>query len=677
MELGNAEFLKALLDGMPNPVVVAGRDHSVRFANSAARKAFARDTGAAERHTCHRLIYELETPCDAVGEPCPLEEVFRSGKTVTVYHQCLGRGAGLDIIAVSASPVFDAAGEVSAVEEVFHRVSESVIAERLMTLEQRLRGFSESAADALVTLDQTGMIVYANNAATELFGCPVEELVGKPATLLLPERLRADSGALLRRFREASVAARAERTAELVCAAKDGSEINVECSFSQWKTDEATYYSAVMRDATARRREMEELRAGRDALVKEHADLNRLFKLVEMGKREWEMTMDCVDDMVILTDARGIIRRCNKSFKDFSRMRYEDLLGKDCIEFLVDQGIEMSALLSKEIEVFFTPAQRWFRINTNPVREDGEHESGRVITIHDMTEIKLMTQKLEQTNREIEKAYSELKMTQAKILQQEKMASIGQLAAGVAHEINNPMGFIASNLGTLNKYLDKISGYIQVLAEVCRELREPAATERLAQARNLFKIDYVLDDIKKLIVESLDGTDRVKAIVQNLKSFSRVDQTEMTTADINECIETTLNIVWNELKYKATVKKEYGAPPKVRCYAQQINQVFMNLLVNAGQAIETGGVITIKTWEGENSVFASVSDTGSGIPEANLSRIFEPFFTTKDVGKGTGLGLSIAYDIIKKHHGEIAVRSEVGKGTTFTVRLPVKEGTES
>ncbi|OGW22673.1 MAG: hypothetical protein A2077_07770 [Nitrospirae bacterium GWC2_46_6] len=167
--------------------------------------------------------------------------------------------------------------------------------------------------------------------------------------------------------------------------------------------------------------------------------------------------------------------------------------------------------------------------------------------------------------------------------------------------------------------------------------------------------------------------ERIKKIVQDLKSFSRVDEAERKTANINEGIESTVNIVWNELKYKATVKKEYGDIPPIKCNAGQLNQVFMNILINAVHAIEEQGEIIIKTRHEDNNIFISISDTGSGIPADKINRIFEPFFTTKEVGKGTGLGLSIAYDIVKKHNGDIIVESEVGKGTTFTVRIPVVE----
>ncbi len=296
------------------------------------------------------------------------------------------------------------------------------------------------------------------------------------------------------------------------------------------------------------------------------------------------------------------------------------------------------------------------------------------LELHEKTaEIKRSRELIESEHKELEKAYAALKATQAHMLQQEKMASIGQLAAGVAHEINNPIGFISSNLGTLGKYVSKLAEFINLQSEVIDRLKESDAAEGLKKRRNELKIDYITGDIKELINESLDGTDRVRRIVQDLKSFSRVDEAEYKQADINKCIESTLNIVWHELKYKTVLKKDYGKIPLTRCYPRQLNQVFMNLLVNAGQAIEKQGDIVIKTWNGDGSIYVSISDTGRGIRGDMLNRIFEPFFTTKEVGKGTGLGLSITYDIMKKHSGEITVDSEEGKGTTFTVKIPVAE----
>lgn len=278
---------------------------------------------------------------------------------------------------------------------------------------------------------------------------------------------------------------------------------------------------------------------------------------------------------------------------------------------------------------------------------------------------------LQRSIAEYQKSESSLKAMQAQIIQQEKMASIGQLAAGVAHEINNPMGFITSNLTSLGKYAERLDSYIAALQASLGACPHHPGLAELDQLRQKLKIDYIISDVTQLVNESLDGANRVRSIVQDLKSFSRVDQVEAARTNLNDALETTINIAWNELKYVATVERHYGDIPEIYCYPQQLNQVFLNLLMNAAQALERAGAIVVRTWYENDQVCVSVADTGKGMPEEVRARVFEPFFTTKPAGKGTGLGLSISADIVHKHHGEISVVSEPGKGTVFTVRLPV------
>jgi C4-dicarboxylate-specific signal transduction histidine kinase len=260
------------------------------------------------------------------------------------------------------------------------------------------------------------------------------------------------------------------------------------------------------------------------------------------------------------------------------------------------------------------------------------------------------------------------------MLHQDKMASIGQLAAGVAHEINNPIGFISSNLGTLRNYADRLDQYITEVNETLTNRCGDEVREEVAAARSRLKIDYVIGDIHPLLDESSEGVERVKKIILDLKTFSRDEGigAEKAEVDLNNYLESTINIVWNEIKYVAELKKEFGDLPPIRCYPQQIGQVFINLLVNAAQAITNHGEITVRTWTDGESAFVSVSDTGCGITPENLKKIFDAFFTTKEVGKGTGLGLSISSEIIKKHGGALTVESILGKGSIFTVRLPLK-----
>lgn len=275
---------------------------------------------------------------------------------------------------------------------------------------------------------------------------------------------------------------------------------------------------------------------------------------------------------------------------------------------------------------------------------------------------------LENERHELELLLSKVDEAQQQLLQSEKMAAIGQLAAGVAHEINNPVGYVNSNLGSLKTYVERLLNLLAAYEAV----EAGGDRQSLVAAQKEADIEFLREDLPLLIEESREGLSRVTKIVQDLKDFSRIDQAERQSADLNAALESTLNVVWNEIKYKAEVIRELGEIPKVDCVPAHINQVFMNLLVNAAQAIEKSGTITLRSGLENNYVWFEVADTGSGIPEAVRQRIFEPFFTTKPIGKGTGLGLSISYDIIvKRHGGRFDVTSEPGKGTCFRIWLPV------
>lgn len=269
------------------------------------------------------------------------------------------------------------------------------------------------------------------------------------------------------------------------------------------------------------------------------------------------------------------------------------------------------------------------------------------------------------------------KLLERQLLLSEKMASIGQLAAGVAHEINNPMSFIFSNLSTLKDYVEDITSLLAVYEKLENaaikasiESIQPEIAE-IEKTKKDLEIDYLLADIRDLIEESSSGAVRVQDIVINLKQFSHSGHDEKTLENLKEGLESTISIVWNELKYKVSLEKNYGEIPGVLCFPQEVNQVFMNLLVNAGQAIEDSGEIKVRTYEEEEYVCVDIADTGKGMSQEMQKRIFEPFFTTKDIGEGTGLGLSVSYQIIvEKHGGLLLVDSKEGSGTTFTIKLP-------
>jgi len=282
---------------------------------------------------------------------------------------------------------------------------------------------------------------------------------------------------------------------------------------------------------------------------------------------------------------------------------------------------------------------------------------------------------LTQTSEALQQEIDERKQLESQLVQSEKLASLGQLAAGVAHEINNPVGFISSNLSTLDSYFNQLQQMLDAYRQVEDSLASVEQRDALKTLRNELELDFLKEDIPILIKESKEGIGRVVQIVKDLKNFSRVDNDQTWQwANLQQGIDSTLNIVASELKYKADVIKHYSALPEIECLASQLNQVVMNLVINAAQAMgPERGTITISNGVEGDNVWLEVTDNGCGIAPETVQKIFDPFFTTKPVGEGTGLGLSLSYGIIKKHHGDIFVRSEPGKGTTFRVVLPIRQ----
>ncbi|MBR9982043.1 MAG: response regulator [Desulfatitalea sp.] len=339
------------------------------------------------------------------------------------------------------------------------------------------------------------------------------------------------------------------------------------------------------------------------------------------------------------------------------------------------------------VEVFESGADDYITKPFNPDELRARLLTGlRVIELEEghrrmKSEILHNAAQIEAKNKRLETTLKRLEETQAQMVHSEKMASIGQLAAGVAHEINNPTGFVSSNLKTLADYQKDIATLIAKYRELIGMLSSHVAGESPGSAleevitaikafEKEIELDYVLSDITDLINDCREGTNRIKKIVLDLKDFAHPGEDRLQATDINHGLDSTLNVVSNELKYKATVVTDYGDLPMVQGYPQQLNQVFMNILVNAAQAIEKKGRIEVRTRAVDRFVEVTIQDNGCGVPPGNLSKIFDPFFTTKEVGKGTGLGMNIAYNIVRKHNGTIEVTSDPGQGTTFTIRLP-------
>jgi len=291
-----------------------------------------------------------------------------------------------------------------------------------------------------------------------------------------------------------------------------------------------------------------------------------------------------------------------------------------------------------------------------------------------------LEQQVQVRTADLSLAYENLRQSQAQLIQSEKMASLGQMVAGVAHEINTPLGYVRSNTGIMIGIVDDLNDLVDSQAKALDLIVDPmASTEEVEQAvaramaRGQEDTQGLFGDIREMLKDSDYGLGQISELVMTLKDFSRVDRAVTDQIDINAGIDATLKIAHNHLKHRVEVVRQFGELPLIECAPSQINQVFLNLITNAAQAIEGQGEITIATESVNNEVIVHIRDNGCGMPDDVRSRIFEPFFTTKDVGKGTGLGLSIVYRIIEEHGGKISVDSELGKGTVFTIRLPVRQ----
>lgn len=371
----------------------------------------------------------------------------------------------------------------------------------------------------------------------------------------------------------------------------------------------------------------------------------------------------------------GLISRYDLN-KVYLKMYGRELYGKQSITKLMTKAVVVERGQPIEAASQYITRNIRFPIMEDFVVTENEKYVGVGIVL-DL--LKAMEKRVLQRTKELSKAYQSLKESQAQLVQSEKMASLGQMVAGVAHEINTPLGYVRNNVEVTQNLFEQAKDLIENYEKLVdlltsEEIEEEKLGEQLEMVSEMsepFREDDLLASMQELFKDSLYGVDQISELVMNLKDFSRLDQALTDNVNLNECINSALNIGKNVLKYKTTIKKQYSELPPLKCAPSQLNQVFLNLLTNAAQAIPDKGIIWIKTWAENNWVHVSIQDNGKGIPPDVLKKIFDPFFTTKPVGEGTGLGLSISYKIVEQHHGQIKVASEVGKGTKFLISLPL------
>jgi len=373
----------------------------------------------------------------------------------------------------------------------------------------------------------------------------------------------------------------------------------------------------------------------------------------------------------------GIISRyqlMNVFMKRFGR----DLFGKKTVKELMNAE-PLKVDINDSIEA---TAQYVTQNMSFPITEDFILiENGQYVGIGVVLDLlREMETNVERKNRALSQTLSHLKQSQSQLIQSEKMASLGQMVAGVAHEINTPLGYVKGNVENIKDVLEQIKGFIKNCDRLARimtgeddSIDDEKLASMLASVSNMndsLQAYSLLDDISELFGDTLYGIEQISELVMSLKNFSRLDKSHIDDINIHECIESALLISKNTLKHKVEVIKKFGELPSIKCSPSQINQVFLNLFTNAAQAIDKAGKLLIKTYSANDFVYIAIEDNGKGIVKDDLDKIFDPFFTTKEIGKGTGMGLSISFKIIKDHGGTIKAASKPGVGTRFLIRFP-------
>ncbi|MBN1806092.1 MAG: PAS domain S-box protein [Sedimentisphaerales bacterium] len=446
-----------------------------------------------------------------------------------------------------------------------------------------------------------------------------------------------------------------------------------------------------------------ELAESNKGLQKEIAERKEAEKALRKAEERYRIQFEGALDSIFIADSKtGLLIDCNPAATRLVEREKSELIGqhqrilhpqeKKVGEFsrTFKQHLEDKPGQTLETQIITKTGEiRDVAIKANLLEIDGKEVMQGIF--RDITERKRAEESAAKAFEELKNSHQKLKELHTQLVQSEKLASIGQLAAGVAHEINNPIGFVAGNFQALENYMkkiqklldmhDKLAGQVEALGNP--ELRKEI--ENLGRFREDMQIDFILEDIQRLFDESKEGLDRTTNIVQNLRDFSRIDQPgSRDEYNLNDGIKSTLVVARNEIKYNADVETELSELPKIFCHSGQINQVLLNIIVNAAQAIKSQerndrGTIKIRTYGSDDEAVCEISDDGPGIPPEMIPKIFDPFFTTKPPGKGTGLGLSVSYDIIvNKHNGEFFVDSVFGEGTKFTIKLPIgtKENNE-
>ena len=621
-------YLSNVLGSIADGIIITSPEGEIRSVND----TMATLTGHAKENLVDKSLKDFITFDDQSKDS--LQIILSPDFPAHAEASLITKNDRHRIVSISRAFVINEADEKDGVVISARDITEQKLADE----ERRLLSNAVlQTAEAILITDKDGTIEYVNPAFESITGYARHEALGKKPNILKSDKHTDD---FYNELWQTILSGKTYRNI-LVNHQKDGMPYYSEKTITPIRNDQGdiTHFVSSDRDITQRIENEEALRESE----------NRFRSLVSQAA-----------DGFFVHDLTGQIIEVNQQACESLGYTEAELVGMNITQ--IESGVDLAQLQEtlQNLKIGDTLTLESVHIRKDETTFPVEARIGA---------FELRGQKLILA---LARNISSRRQLEMQVVQSEKMASIGQLAAGVAHEINNPVGYITSNLGSLKDYVKVIKQLHELNTQLQQQASESDVLSQIQELADTEDIDFVMDDLEDLLSESLEGADRVKEIVNELKNFARVDESEIKEADINEGIESTLKVVWNELKYKANITKNLTPLPPIQCFPGQLNQVFMNLLVNAAQAMPDFGEITISTDIKDDNIVIQISDTGQGIPKESIARIFDPFYTTKEVGKGTGLGLSITHGIIKKHNGTIDIDSEVGKGTTFTIHIPVE-----
>ncbi len=600
----------------------------------------------------HKLVYDFVAD-DPAGIDLRLEQLARSD--VPLHGERRYKRKDGTFVDIEASAVMISYGGRRVACTVAHDITARKQAEeQLRASEVRLRLIIETANDAFVAMNADGKIFEWNPQAEATFGWTVGEAFGrKLSETIIPERFRSAHERGLATYLATGKGPVLGQRIELSALHREGHEFPVEVTISPAMIGNERVFFAFIHDITARKRAEEE----RD----------RFFTLSS--------------DLVAVAGFDGYFKRVNQAFELTLGFTAEEILAKPWVEFVHPDdrnptNAEKDRLVQGQRGQMFVNrylckdgSYKWISWTSVPVVQDGLiYAIGR-----DMTEMKHAQEVLEEAVQSERQALQQLKNAQSQLVQSEKLAGLGQMVAGVAHEINNPLSFVSNNVAVLQRDVRGLSELLTLYAQADSIIAEKNG-ELLTQIRDLSErmdLAYTQQNISEMLTRSREGLRRIQQIVKDLRDFARLDESDLHEVDLNAGIQSTVNIVVGKAKKKRVeIDLELASLPLVTCYPAKINQVVMNLVSNAIDASPEGVRVKVKTASEDSKVHIEVMDQGKGVPVEIRGRIFDPFFTTKPIGEGTGLGLSISYGIVRDHGGTIEVGDAPGGGARFEVVIP-------